>query len=140
MRLPVQVEGFVFYKKGDVPYYLLLKRVKERGGFWQPVTGGLEEGESIQECMFRELREETGLECSTLMDPKFTFEFKDGEGKVLTEHVFGLPLANEVQVTISGEHSEFKWVRLEEALHLLKWDTNKKAIEKVHFMITSHSR
>ena len=41
---------------------LLLERTAERGGFWQPVTGRVEPGESPAAAARRELLEETGLE------------------------------------------------------------------------------
>jgi dATP pyrophosphohydrolase len=56
MRLPVQVEGIIFRRNGGVIEYLLLKRLPERNGFWQPVTGGMEEGETREEALRREIR------------------------------------------------------------------------------------
>jgi len=41
MRLPIQVEAIIFRRKGGTIEYLLLKRLPERNGFWQPVKGGL---------------------------------------------------------------------------------------------------
>ena len=41
---------------------LLLKRAPERGGFWQPVTGRMDPGETPRETARRELREETGAD------------------------------------------------------------------------------
>jgi lipoyl(octanoyl) transferase len=40
---------------------LALHRLAERGGFWQPVTGRVESGESFAGAAQRELEEETGL-------------------------------------------------------------------------------
>ena len=47
VRQPIQVEGIVFRKNHNQTEFLLLKRLPTRGGFWQPVTGGVEEGETI---------------------------------------------------------------------------------------------
>jgi lipoyl(octanoyl) transferase len=41
---------------------LLLKRAPERGGFWQPVTGRIDPGETSIETARRELREEIGAD------------------------------------------------------------------------------
>jgi 8-oxo-dGTP pyrophosphatase MutT (NUDIX family) len=41
--------------------YLLLKRLPEKNGFWQPITGGVEEGETQEEALLREVIEETGV-------------------------------------------------------------------------------
>jgi dATP pyrophosphohydrolase len=61
MRLPIQVEAIIYRRNGDEVEYLLLKRTPERSGFWQPVTGGVEEGETRKEALCREISEETGL-------------------------------------------------------------------------------
>jgi len=45
MRLPIQVQAILFRKTNREIQYLLLKRTPEKEGFWQPVTGGLEEEE-----------------------------------------------------------------------------------------------
>ena len=61
MRLPIQVQGILFRKINGRTQYLLLKRIPDREGFWQPVTGGLEKGETVLEALEREVLEETGI-------------------------------------------------------------------------------
>ena len=43
------------------PIFLLLKRTPQDGGFWQPLTGTVEDGEKLSDCLKRELNEETGI-------------------------------------------------------------------------------
>lgn len=86
MRQPVQVLVYPL-KTTDCGWeYLLLRRIASRGGFWQGVTGGLEEGEDLVKAAERELLEETGLVPSTLEQidysysfPKKRFERKEGD-------------------------------------------------------------
>jgi len=59
LRLPIQVQGIFFGRINGKIQYLLLKRIEERS--WQPVTGGIEEGETKIEALKREVREETGI-------------------------------------------------------------------------------
>jgi 8-oxo-dGTP pyrophosphatase MutT (NUDIX family) len=61
MRLPIQVEAIIFRRKNSTIEYLLLKRLPGRNGFWQPITGGVEEGETQEETLRREIKEETGM-------------------------------------------------------------------------------
>lgn len=60
------------YLENESGEYLMLHRVKKEAdvnkGKWIGVGGGFEEGESPDECLCREVREETGL---TLTDWKF---------------------------------------------------------------------
>lgn len=57
----MKVEGMIFRRTKDGPEYLLLKRLPERNGFWQPVTGGVEDEETHEEALYREVFEETGV-------------------------------------------------------------------------------
>ena len=62
LRKGNQIEVIVFKKDEKENYkFLLLKRIKSRGGFWQPITGGIEGDESEEEAMKREIKEEIGV-------------------------------------------------------------------------------
>jgi hypothetical protein len=41
----------LFKRTGGKIQYLILKTVPKRGEFWQPITGGLEEGETKVEAL-----------------------------------------------------------------------------------------
>ena len=60
MRQPIQVLIYPVKTVGSKWEYLLLRRTASRGGFWQGVTGGVEEDEGVVEAATRELFEETG--------------------------------------------------------------------------------
>lgn len=48
MRELIQIEAIPYHIKCGSVEYLSLKRTKQKGGFWQPVTGGVKEGETIE--------------------------------------------------------------------------------------------
>ena len=50
--------------------------------------------------------------------------------------IFGIEVENS-EVTLSEEHSEYKWVSFEEALELLSWKGQKEGLRIVHDEITS---
>ena len=112
---------------------LLLKTGAERGGFWQPVTGSLEPGESLQDAALREAREETGLSFSTLpVSLGFFFEYEGRWGRA-RKSVFYLEIEDEGQVTLDPtEHVESEWLKLksqvEEIQARLVHDEVKKAL------------
>src|SRR5437773_1922666 len=58
-----QVEVHVFRRRGKRLEMLLVRRSPHRSlaGVWQPVTGGIERGESALSAAVREVQEETGL-------------------------------------------------------------------------------
>lgn len=114
---------------------LLLRVTKERGDFWQSVTGGVEEGESYEEGALREAQEETGLRFSR--QPQYLgleYEFPSRWGGMATERAFFLPLFGGEKppspILDPKEHVEFRWVDPANALLLLKHPMNKEAVKR----------
>jgi dATP pyrophosphohydrolase len=132
MRLPIQVEAIIFRRNGNKIEYLLLKRIPERNGFWQPVTGGVEEGETRKEALHREIREETGVKnVITVIEGLHYFEFSDPN--LNQEYVYGVEVSPSEEIVLDGkEHSEYRWSSFEEALQLLNWKENKEALRRLN--------
>lgn len=135
MQLPIQVEAIIFRRNSNRIEYLLLKRLPERNGFWQPVTGGVEEGETLTEALRREIREETGIEnLVRVIEDIYYFEFSDPN--LNKEYVFGVEVSSTEVVVLDGEeHSEYRWCSIKDALQLLNWKENKEALEKLNTML-----
>jgi dATP pyrophosphohydrolase len=137
VRLPIQVQGILFRKISGEIQYLLLKRTLEREGFWQPVTGGLEEGETRVEALERELLEETGIKnLVRIIEDVYYFELPTILHE--KEYVYGVEVLPTEEIEIDNrEHSEYRWCSLQEALKLLKWKENKEALEKLHEILSN---
>jgi 8-oxo-dGTP pyrophosphatase MutT (NUDIX family) len=138
MRLPIQVEAIIFRRNGNVIEYLLLKRPPERNGFWQPVTGGVEEGETRDEALQREIMEETGVRnIVAVIEDLYHFEFSDPN--LNQEYVYGVEVSSSEEIVLDPkEHSEYRWCSLQEALQLLHWKENKEALRKLNTTLTQH--
>lgn len=133
MKTNNQVEVIVFKKEQNgKPSFLILKRNPQKGGFWQPITGNVEENETFEEATDRELREETGItEVKRIFDTGYSFEFFDDNRQQL-EKVFGAEVDSTTEVILSAEHSEFKWADENEALNrYLKYPGNKGGLRKL---------
>ncbi|OGF26754.1 hypothetical protein A2303_05160 [Candidatus Falkowbacteria bacterium RIFOXYB2_FULL_47_14] len=129
-KLHIEVFFYGRTKAGEIRF-LLLKRVPERGGFWQPLTGGVEAGENDQEAIKREIREETGMEeIKQIIDSGYEFEFSDKNGN-FKERVYGAEIALDAKVILSHEHSEMKWVSKDEVPAMLKWPNNIEGFKRV---------
>jgi dATP pyrophosphohydrolase len=139
MRLPIQVEAIIFRRNGNKVEYLLLKRLPERNGFWQPVTGGVEEGETRNEALRREIREETGIKnIVAVLEDLYFFEFSDPN--LNQEYVYGVEVSPSEEIMLDQkEHSEYKWCSFHEALQLLHWKENKEALRKLNKKLTQLS-
>jgi lipoyl(octanoyl) transferase len=122
---------------GDDGRVLLLRRSGERGGFWQPVTGRIEPGESPEGAARRELREETGADV-----PVVPLEYRHGfalEGATAARFGGGLVTAEETAFAarlppgfacvLSDEHAEHAWLAPGEAVERVPFAGLRRAVK-----------
>ena len=145
MREPIQVLVYPVREKGDDWEYLLLKRIESIGGFWQGVTGAPEKGEELLDAAKRELLEETSyipnfvfqtdFSYKILVEEKFKKNYPEGV-KEIPEYVFVARINQPDLPSIDPqEHEDWKWCSFNEAIELLKWEDNKKALEHVRSIL-----
>lgn len=128
-KLPIRFEAIPYVRNGNNFRFLIVKRVPDDGGFWQPITGTLESNESLDDCIYRELKEEISIdrqEVLTLSDMFFSFTWQKKE-VLISEYVFGVELKGEHEVILSDEHEDQRWCDFEEAIDMLEKDNNKMA-------------
>ena len=108
---------------------LLLKVEAEKVSFWQPITGGIESGESPEEACLREIKEETGLvlACSNLTSLG-DFMVKIDENLSIHKNLF-LVLTEQKEIQISDEHVGAQWVALDKVSSQLYWPSNQATFE-----------
>ena len=108
---------------------LLLKVEDEKVSFWQPITGGIESGESPEEACLREIKEETGLllDCSNLTGLG-NFTVKIDENLTIHKNLF-LVLTDQKEIQISDEHVGAQWVALDTVSSQLYWPSNQATFE-----------
>jgi dihydroneopterin triphosphate diphosphatase len=134
------IEAIIFRKENNDYEFLLLKRTVERGGFWQPITGGIEENETKLNAVKREVEEEIGVKNPlNIIENVHSFIL---EGDKKEEFVFGVEIDLNEKITleknVSLEHEEYKWCKFEEALNLLKWKGNKEGLTKLNFILKNN--
>jgi 8-oxo-dGTP diphosphatase len=99
--------------------YLLLKRSSEKdfgAGNWECVTGRVDQGEGFEDALYREVREEVGLDVRAAFIIGTT-HFYRGEKRPENELlgvVYCCEVVRETAVQLSQEHSEYRWVTLED--------------------------
>jgi 8-oxo-dGTP pyrophosphatase MutT (NUDIX family) len=94
--------------------FLLLKRANDSHfapGEWEFLSGTIDSNETAEECIKREVNEETGLIVNVL-EAKPVFEITDKDGRwVVIPYEAKVDLSD---VKISDEHSEFAWMHRNE--------------------------
>jgi dATP pyrophosphohydrolase len=125
---------FVFTKMPDLRF-LLMKRRPEKGGFWQPVSGGIERSETPLQALKREVMEETSIESfERIMDLEYTFFHqteKDGVLMKMRDICYAVEVKGMLKITLSDEHLEYKWCDLEDSMQYLEWEPAVVALQKL---------
>jgi len=113
---------------------LVFKTNKERGSFWQNVTGSVEDNESFDDAAVRELIEETGVDPTHIkqhiFDMESEFFFIDRKERRAQEKVYYY-LGPKWDIKICEEHIDFKWLSAQ-GIHrdLYKYESNYQALTK----------
>ena len=128
------IQAFIFSKNPSFKI-LILKRIPERGGYCQPVCGGVESRENLIETVIREVFEETGISnIKSILDLDYTFtyrEIKEGELMEMQDYCFTVEINNITNIKLSDEHEEYKWCSYNQAKEILKWEHNLIDLEKL---------
>lgn len=130
-----KIQAVIFRRLEGNPEFLILHRIPKKSGTWQSVTGAIENDESEENALKREIFEETGIKASDILDYSKIMEFEFGREKNLRhENVFSVEVKPDVRITdennVYREHDEWMWCREDEAMSLVRWKNNKEAIKK----------
>ncbi|OUQ07916.1 NUDIX domain-containing protein [Erysipelatoclostridium sp. An15] len=115
VRFHITVKGIVVLDNK----ILLLKRVKPSTdglGFWELPGGGLEYGETPNQALIRELKEETGLDI-VIIKPAYTFTKIREDYQTVGIGFLCIPKNDHVR--LSDEHTDYCFVTIEKAKELL---------------------
>jgi dATP pyrophosphohydrolase len=134
------VEVHVFREIENELEFLLLKRASNEkyGNVWQMVTGSIE-NEKAFETALRETKEETGLiPLRFWVVPNVNSFYSNDKNQVIMVPVFAILVANNSEVKISTEHSEYKWVRKDEAKKFLAWPGQRQSVDIIYDYFINH--
>lgn len=137
MKTVVIQKAFVLNNEGKL---LAIKRSEtdvRRPLEWDLPGGWLDEGESLEDGVIREIKEETGVVSS---NPRLLFsttevrtwqEGDDANKQGNCVFLFYAVDANVVNVTLSSEHVGYEWMTLEQANKEFSYPLHKEAVAHV---------
>ena len=124
----------------DDHHVLLLHRKPERGNFWQPITGSIEDGETPIETARREIVEETGnpggpetldLEQSFMIESQYLAARHPGP-MIASEVGFVAEMASSAVIRMDAdEHDDYGWFSFADAYGKIRWSDDREALEKL---------
>ncbi|MCD6170913.1 MAG: NUDIX domain-containing protein [Thermoplasmata archaeon] len=114
--------------------YLLLKY---GWGHWGFVKGNIEKGETEEEAFFREAEEEAGLPRNTLkiidgFKEKISYFYKKEGKTIFKEVIYFLVESFSMDVRLSYEHTDYAWLKYEDAINKITYDGDKKILMKAN--------
>ncbi|HEX9161780.1 MAG TPA: lipoyl(octanoyl) transferase LipB [Thermoanaerobaculia bacterium] len=119
---------------------LLLHRRRERGDFWQPITGSIEGGESPFQTARREIIEETGRSAEPVslgITQSFMIESHYLASRfpspiIASEVGFAAAFDSSIPIRLdSQEHDSYGWFTFGEAYERIHWTDDREALEIV---------
>ncbi|MCP4356381.1 MAG: NUDIX domain-containing protein [Proteobacteria bacterium] len=137
MKVKNSVECWLYNK--DTEKFLILQcpETERHKKYWQPVTGGIETGETPFEACIREVREESGFKIKrddlNIVIDNIIFKIPE-EDMELRRTIF-IVYTTETEVILSDEHLSFKWESPENIYDKLLWNSNKTTFMKIKSLI-----
>ncbi len=138
-RQAKQIHVYLYRKRAESPYEFAVFQRSDNKLWWQGISGGVENDESIEQAARREIFEEADIiakpplylleSISYLPVYIFDSEIQEKWGKdivVIPMYFFAMPFDGKIK--LSYEHSDFKWLNYKDAKELIYFDDQKTAL------------
>jgi len=104
-------------------------------GHWDFVKGKIEHDETPHETAKREAREETGITDIQFVDgfeESVEYEFRFNNALIQKKVVFFLAKTNTSKISLSHEHTDYVWLKYEDAMEKITFENAKKILVKAN--------
>ncbi|MEX0920279.1 MAG: NUDIX domain-containing protein [Candidatus Pacearchaeota archaeon] len=98
-------------------------------GGWFVVTGGVEENETHEEAVAREILEETGLAVDEIIPLNWGSIYNWWDE--LCEELNFISFVKSGEMILNEEHSKFDWLEIDEFIERIKWDDDKELLKTI---------
>jgi len=119
-------------EKGVCQHLIIRRRPGYLGGTWQMVSGRIESGETGWEAALREIKEETGLTPDRFYSANTMEAFYEvNQNCINLIPVFVGFIDTDKDVQLSHEHSEYKWITVDEAQDYLVFSHQEEMLQTI---------
>jgi dATP pyrophosphohydrolase len=117
----------IVYRPG--PEFLVALRSPEKHGYWNPLAGGIEQGEEPAAAALRELEEESGLvDTARFESLPLELSYTRPNGVSVTLHAFLAEAPRGWEPELNDEHVDYRWCSAREATELLAYPEPRAAV------------
>jgi len=136
-RKPENVHVYIYRKSDYNEYEYAIFQRADNPEWWQGVSGGVEDGETVEQAALREANEEAGIPLHTHLYrldsisylPSSLFSECNKWGKdVVVCPMYHYAIPHSGDIVFSEEHNEVRWLKYEEAVSLVYFHDQKNAL------------
>ncbi len=124
------IDVYVYRMNSGIPEFLLLLRSRKKiyANQWRMVGGKVKEGEDYWMGALRELREELGVSPDQFwVIPSVNTFYEAKSDQIHHIPAFAAELSDQ-QIELDDEHTEFRWVSVDEIDEMIAWPEQKRLI------------
>jgi len=141
-KMKKDVQAVIFDESQKIFFFIIRREdVAVREYHWRLVKGGIEKDEKPEEALKREIFEEVGLKNIKVLNRIYGYEFTFSGIKhlVSTYLVKGDLTERPKTPSVNGNVviSGFAWLNFNSAIRLLRWEDERKALEKAYEYLIS---
>jgi dATP pyrophosphohydrolase len=124
------IDVYVYRLNSGEPEFLLLLRAKKKiyANQWRMIGGKVEEGEDYWMAALRELKEELDIRPDNFWVIPSVNTFYEAK----TDQIHQIPAfaaeISEQQISLDDEHTEYRWVKVDEIEEMIAWPEQKRLI------------
>lgn len=136
------IDVYPYKMQEGTPRFLLFRRSSKKiyGNQWRMVGGKVKSQETSWEGALRELKEETGVKPTKFWVIPSVNQFY--EAKTDTVHsipAFAAELASDADIQLNEEHTQYKWVQINQVQTYIKWPEQRRLMHITHDILTQQS-